>query len=450
MALEGDLGLFSLSDVLQVVAQQRKTGILTVQGKSDILAVSFFNGEIVAADALNQSFEVLLGDVLAARGSVDAAHFALLAEQQRSSGERLVDYLIAAGALRREELLESLRELTYRLLLDVLRWREGQFKFYGGEEVAFEEGIRPLRVDDVLMRALGDLSADPGRSAAVPHGFMTYVPAAGAREVREIPDGFDEATPLDPSIAWLTPEEMSILGRLDGKTTADRLARRSGVGETRTYFVLHRLLQAGLIEALPEGAAAPEPELRPAPPAPAAAAAPAPRGEALRVERAALVDAATIGEESPERARWRRRSLLAATLVAASWVLGLAFVRPGAVLFPAPNDREARDGYERLLRLSRFDLIDRALRTYHLLDGRYPPTLDKLVELRALPDRALADPSGVPLVFRSEPEEYRLLASASGSTLSDVREGVFGDFLLDRQMFAGLEDKGGVPIVLVD
>ena len=70
MALEGDLRLFRLPDILQVISQQQKTGILTVQGDQDILAVSFLRGDIVAADALNQNFETGLGEVLASQGLV--------------------------------------------------------------------------------------------------------------------------------------------------------------------------------------------------------------------------------------------------------------------------------------------------------------------------------------------------------------------------------------------
>ena len=53
MAVEGTLDLFRLPEILQVISQERKTGILTVQGADDIIAVSFLQGRIVAADALN-------------------------------------------------------------------------------------------------------------------------------------------------------------------------------------------------------------------------------------------------------------------------------------------------------------------------------------------------------------------------------------------------------------
>lgn len=444
MALEGDLALFRLPDVLQVVAHQRKTGILTVQGKSDILAVSFLGGEIVAADALNQSFDELLGEVLARRGSLSRERFGELADRQRGSGERLVDFLIQVRAIGREELLDSLRELTYRLLVDVLRWREGQFKFYGGEEVAFEEGIRPLKVEDVLMRALRDLPAEPGRTGAVPHGYLSYVAATEGRSVRPMPAGADDSTPLDPDVAWITPDEKSVLDRLDGRTPADALARNSGLGEERTFYALYRLLQSGLARPAGEIAAAAEAARKP--PVPRAAV----RSDALRVERSALepVDLPAHAPHPIAETLSRVARLLPLALAA---VLALVLARtPVPLLFPAPGAGEEREAFERLRRLERFGSIDRAARTFHLLEGRYPVGLEELVARDLLPRRATIDPRGGELMLRADTDSYQIVLATSPAGSGGLREGVYGDFLLDRRLFEDLGEEGGVPLVLVD
>lgn len=447
MALEGDLALFGLSDVLQIVAQQRKTGILTIQGKSDILAVSFLNGEIVAADALNQSFEGLLGEVLARRGAVSRDRFAIVAERQRSSGERLVDFLVTQGIVGREELLDALRELTYRLLVDVLRWREGQFKFYGGEEVAYEDGIVPLRVDDVLMQALSEVADEPGRAGAVPHGYLAYLPVPSAKEIREIPSGFDETTPLDTSVTWLTPEERHLLDKLDGRTPVELLARQLGMGEAKAYFALHRLLQAGLARPASDDEAPPSRPQRVVPPAGAAAA---PRREALRLEREPMAELEPSAVP-PRRVNSIAGGLtLAVPLALAAALLLSAWRAPGAVLFATPELGPSREAFQRLRRLSRFDLIDRAARTHYLLEGRYPMDLEELVRLELLPQRARFDPTGEAYRMQSSSEQYSLAAAESVEVSPSAREGVFGDFLLDRELFANLEKERGVPLVLVD
>lgn len=443
MALEGDLALFRLPDILQVVAQQRKTGILTVQGASDILALSFSNGEIVAADALNQSFEDLLGGVLDARGVVPAGRYAELVDEQRSSGERLVDFLVGAGAASRDEVLDALRELTYRLLLDVLRWREGQFKFYGGEEVAFEEGIRPLKVDEVLMRSLGDVKA-AGRAGASPRGVLPYVRIRDERPIRPIPDAFDEKTPLDHGVVWVTPDERVVLERLDGRTPAGQLARDSGLGESRFLYALYRLLQAGVARPVESGEEPSEPTAvrGSAPPRPA-------RVEALSYDRQKRGAEAPAEVADEPFVRWiegaARWGVVAAGLVVA--VLG--WLRPGAVLVPA-GDPEVRATYRRLLDLSRYEVIDRGARTYHLLEGRYPSSLDDLIDRRLVPARVRRDPEGRALVMRSESDQYRLEVVSLVEQGEVRREGVYGDFLLDRELFAGLDVDPGIPLVLLD
>nr|HPK65335.1 DUF4388 domain-containing protein [Thermoanaerobaculia bacterium] len=130
MALEGDLRIFQLPDMLQVVSLQKKTGILTIQGEQDIIAISFLEGAVVAADALNQSVEDGLGQVLMGAGWVPPDQFASVVAEHQAGGERLVDLLLARGLLDRPRLLRALREQTYRLLLLALQWREGEFKFY--------------------------------------------------------------------------------------------------------------------------------------------------------------------------------------------------------------------------------------------------------------------------------------------------------------------------------
>ena len=453
MALEGDLALFRLPDVLQVIAQQQKTGILTIQGKSDILAVSFLEGRIVAADALNQSFEELLGEVLASRGELAPGEFARLAEEQRGAGERLADFLVARGAIRREQLLESLRELTYRLLVEVLRWNEGQFKFYGGEEVAYEEGIRPLRVEDVLMQSLREGSGEAGRAAGVvPRGFLVYAQSPDARPTRLIPAGFDDSTPLDPSVAWITADESVVLERLDGKTAADGVAREIGLGEARTYYALYRLLQAGVVRPLGEAPEA-SPPARPAAVASRSPASPPSRPSALHVERELLEPGQAARTPESPLLEWIGSRLVPVAAIALALLVAVAALRqPTAVLFSPPGTSAGRQGLDRLRRLSLFARIDRAARTFHLLEGTYPSILDELVSRGLLPERDTVAPDGAPLAYRATGEQYEIQPIEGGQNVPSrgLKEGVFGDFLLDRSLFSGLDRDTGVPVVLVD
>jgi hypothetical protein len=120
------------------------------------------------------------------------------------------------------------------------------------------------------------------------------------------------------------------------------------------------------------------------------------------------------------------------------------------LLFPAPGAGEEREAFERLRRLERFGSIDRAARTFHLLEGRYPVGLEELVARDLLPRRATTDPRGGELMLRADTDSYQIVLATSPAGSGGLREGVYGDFLLDRRLFEDLGEEGGVPLVLVD
>lgn len=165
MSVEGSLDLFSLPEILQMISQQGKTGILTIQGQQDIVAISFLAGRIVAADSLAHTVEEGLAKVLVGEGLLSAAELARAGAEHQASGGRLLDLLVERRYLTRPQLLAALRLQTIRQLESLLRWQVGDFKFYGGDEVSYEEGFQPISVEDLLLRTLADFAGPPSPQA---------------------------------------------------------------------------------------------------------------------------------------------------------------------------------------------------------------------------------------------------------------------------------------------
>src|SRR3954454_3893925 len=178
MAVEGTLDLFKLPEILQLVSQQKKTGILTVQGQQDIVAISFLNGRIVAADALNQTLEEGLSQILLKEGMISAPDLARAAAEHQASGGRLIDLLAERRYVERAQILEALRLQTYRLLEQLLRWSQGDFKFYSGDEVSYEEGFVPISVEELLINAGPAFAAAAAEKAAAAPPAPPPPPAA--------------------------------------------------------------------------------------------------------------------------------------------------------------------------------------------------------------------------------------------------------------------------------
>jgi hypothetical protein len=400
--------------------------------------------------------------------------------------------------------------------MQLLDWKRGDFKFYGGDEVSYEDGFEPITVEEVLARGTpappGPAAAAPAQAvAAAPTGDSIYSrvspPPQRVRVLDEAPEG---GGPRDGSGIWVSRDEKIVLDRLDGRRNLAEVGRETKLGTARVLRAIDRLLEAGL--AHPGGADAaaavpPEPaaaagaasatvpgaarsaQVRapgrtatgvgaptsfatasPAPAPPGAgspvsrrppAVAPPAAGEALRLDPLQLDTGAGVAarpslEDSQSRAArpagprpvavpspppraaaapvpsWPGVALASGLLILAMVVTA---ARPGLLLLPYPWQEAARESLEKLQRSSLYFKIDRAAKTFFLLEGHYPDDLDHLAGLRLLGGNDLRDPRGRPLAYATAELSYTLQPVEGGEPLADLgrREAVTGDFLLDAE-----------------
>ena len=438
MAVEGSLDLFQLPEILQIVSQEQKTGILTVQGQDDIIAISFLGGRVVAADALNSTVEDRLGEVLLEQELLTRQeHEAALAEKRRS-GRRLMDVLEETGTLERGELLEALRVLTLDLLEKLLTWRQGEFKFYSGEEVSYEEGFRPITVEDLL---LANLPQAAERAAAEP---SEGEPTEG--EPAEVPE------PSGPAVASDTVE--------DAETTDPGAVAEGGALDSQSPVPLSEPSPEPSAELSVEIPAEPEGRPEPDPGRVPLRAVPPPEPLEIRdtpVPAPSETKASGRGARARgrDRARDRRtgsssRRILALGLggVAALLLAAVVATAPNAVVLPAAGP-EQRESFEDSRREARYAKIESVVRAYALIEGRLPEDLGKLVERGMLPPDEVRGPLGQPLLYEVDGLVYRirsLLTEEDTAFLSSLR----GDFLLDPKQLEGARDGSSKPLVLLD
>jgi hypothetical protein len=377
MAVEGTLDVFKLPEILQMISQQQKTGILTVQGEQDIIAVSFLKGQIVTVDSLNQTQEDGLSQLLIQEGGLTNAQFARASAEHQSSGQRLLDLLVERSYVRRDALLKALRVHSIRLLEQLLRWDKGDFKFYGGDEVPYEEGFAPIPVEEVLARAA------PRR----PTGPVPVPPLAGppAASPAGSPAGLETATATRPGLRVV---------RRDEAATVEVENQEETTGQFRRMRVE------------------------------------APPAEAIR--RPALARAAA--------------ALLAVLLLA------VLFRAPGAAVIPFPWQGEERLALAHEQRASLSLKVDRAAKTWFLLEGHFPERLSQLVQAGYLSPGDLVDPDGHPLQYSASEESYTLQPTKAGKPVpgAETTEAITGNFFLDPEFLTLPEESAAQPLILLD
>lgn len=262
MALEGTLRDFSLADIFQLIGLQRKTGVLTLRAKEDVVTISFLGGKVVGADSLNKRLEDRLGQVLLKSNVISREALERALALQKDTLERLGHILLSHGIIDKQELAEALEQQILQIIYRTFRWQDGDYHFAQETNVDYDqELVTPLATESILMEGARMLDEWPIIERKISDPNAVYVPTkaaenlevAPAEDLEELIDfQFEQApfsevgVPASTSIR-VTPVEHHVLGLLNGRNTVSDVMSNSIYGEFDTCKALYTLLNRGLI-----------------------------------------------------------------------------------------------------------------------------------------------------------------------------------------------------------
>ena len=129
MALEGNISEFSLPEILQLIASQRKTGVLALEYDGDESALDFDNGAITGGYYRHQGQQKHLSEYLFQSNLVSADHLAAADEQFAKDQTPVEEFLIERGFLSKEDFEEAIRFKIQEILDEVFTWLDGHYTF---------------------------------------------------------------------------------------------------------------------------------------------------------------------------------------------------------------------------------------------------------------------------------------------------------------------------------
>ncbi len=323
MALSGSLREFSLSEILQLLSSQRKTGCLRVTRDSEARVVYLLEGRIAAVRDRGMGSDDPLAGFLRRIHRLSEEQMRGISSIHAESGRDLVDLLLNGRYLEREELTVLYERLVLDVLHEVISWDDGVYSFANGNP---PESVLPmsLSTESMLMEAVR-------RTDEMRRYQGTLGDPGLVLGLKELPD---------PD-ASLSEEEKELFGLVDGRRTLGELVAEAPLNEYEAFEALYRLVEAGWIEI---------------------------QGRRAREEAPAPDPSANRRGLAPA---WRTDAMLAAAAVALVVVMQLAGWRTAPAAVPA-----ARDAYGALaLADVRF-----ALDVYRVERGQYPTRRDELVE----------------------------------------------------------------------
>jgi CheY-like chemotaxis protein len=238
--LAGDLAVISLSQILELLAEQQHSGTLRVLNTETNARIEIFfrAGRVDFAAAVGVAEELLIGRFAVETGDVTAeALTRVIAERARGAGKLPLfgADLIARGLISPEALAMAMVRQTSELAYETLRWRAGFFQFRRGAEppAAAAEARLQLNVDRMLLEAYRRV--DEWRVIAREISDLDEVFVRNETKIGELPRG------------TLTREELGVLDEVDGRQSLREIVRKLRMGSFDVSKMFFRFRRARLI-----------------------------------------------------------------------------------------------------------------------------------------------------------------------------------------------------------
>jgi len=129
MALEGKISEFGIADIIQLISQQQKSGVLVVERKGELTEVEFSNGQITGTRPQAHLPKHPLGQMLVRAQMLSEEHLDSALLQQQKNYEYLGQILIKQGLMDQDRLERALLTQIEETFFDILQLHDGTYTF---------------------------------------------------------------------------------------------------------------------------------------------------------------------------------------------------------------------------------------------------------------------------------------------------------------------------------
>jgi len=232
MSLEGNLTAFGLSEILQLIAVQQKSGMLSVTRQSSSINLFFHDGRIVSTRDRRRAARDPLKDYFARYGIFSREEIARLTEISAQSKMDFTDVILSEGVLSEEDLATHCRNHIQETVHDILTWEQCSYRFIPGSVMT--SGVKvlgDLSVEGLLMESMRRIDEFPLLLKEFPDGEAMIRTRSQSGDADEL------------ASAETTFVEMLAAGR-----TIDDLVAHAKMPRFETFEILKQLKEKSVIE----------------------------------------------------------------------------------------------------------------------------------------------------------------------------------------------------------
>lgn len=232
--LRGDLGSFSIADILTLLNMSRRTGLLRCHRQSEEKGIYWANGDITFA--VSNLPEDSLGEFLVERGRLSRAQLEQ-ASQRVNATTRLGKVLVRDGLLTPRDLWWAVQTQVQEIIYSLFQWREGAFEFEEGVQSEFEKIQSASSTQNIIMEGIRRLDEWSRIRERIPEPTLVPVLRLSADEIGRRVE--------------LKEADRRVLELIDANRSVRAITQASGLGEFETQLALLGLLSAGYVDLQP-------------------------------------------------------------------------------------------------------------------------------------------------------------------------------------------------------
>jgi hypothetical protein len=236
MALEGELRDFNILEVIQLIGQQGKSGVLKVRGwdkqGDQVAGIYFFEGKITHATFTHRTRGDLLGERLAKTGVISRGELDTALKNQKKTGQFLGETIVEGRMAKEQVVLNALHTQVHELVYDIFRLKEGKFQFAPLTDAKAPKISVQLNADEVMLNILKMVDEWPEIEKKVPPSTMV-LKKSGTLEQHGI---------------TLSEDHNAVYRLVDGTRSVHEIVEMSLLGKFATLEILAGLLEGGDIK----------------------------------------------------------------------------------------------------------------------------------------------------------------------------------------------------------
>jgi hypothetical protein len=335
--MKGEIGIFSVAEILQMIGMQEKTGVLRIKSRGKSAVLFLESGRVVSARDRRQGPRDPFLFYLHEHGEIGIDALNKIAERKQGEGGDLIEILLNEKVIDEQRLGAMLSQYAVQTLENVVKWETGTYEFSVSSDAIPEKPfIKPMRLEPILMEALRRKDEVEEIRRFLP-GFDTRIKIA-VPNIEELP---------------LEQEDAAVLSLVNGRRTIDEIIDESDSHEVETLDILERLFALGIVS---------------------------------------IAEKEADGVRKPMALPALRSLLFASIIVVVSLVLRFTLLAP-ETRAELPLYR-LRASVEQFVDAREVQNLSFALDAYRHLNGSYPATLDALVADELLTEHDIRDRYG--------------------------------------------------------